>query len=862
MNRSHLKLYASIIITLYSGALGVGQNYASFLMNPQSQLVHFPVTTAHEGVTISIEAKVDGTAQVIYCRIYYRSKGEESYQYIDMQQSLEGFTGHIPAEDVKPPVLEYFISSVLRSKQLITSPASNPYYAPYVVNVNPDTSRKQITKSSPDNMIQLPDSGKLASTSSSTKSDFLILSPEPGEIIQSEELVIAATLISTYKKVDVKSIQLFLDGKNVSKKAEIAHGIVSCVPKRLKSGKHRIDLIYKTKTSKKRRTLNWRFQVSSTRDTKAPDPSRTKEKMLHGNAFIDLKNEAINSRKLETYVAGGNFYGKYSFLKYYTRLYLTSLEEKTSQPRNRYSIGIDGDWFGFNFGDTNPRFNDLILWGRRVRGIEAFIKTGFFNFEFITGETRRAVEGVTYEDFKINPITSDTLYYNPTTSDTVNDENWTEYTAKPAGYEYVKEEKSSLYGTYQRLLTGFRPSFGSGKNFQLGFNFLKVKDQVSSISLGSKPKDNLVLGSDLLIAFDNHRVELRTGIAFSLLTDDISPGPLTKAGIDSTFDTNIPFDPSEFEKYLILNTSTVPLDPSGMNSLAYNLKFRLNYFNNNLYIAYKSIGSEYNSLGNSYLKTDIQGILINDRLRLFRNRVLLSLGYDRYDDNFSQKDNNPITDLNTFHINASIFPPKKLPKISFSYRSHSRNNGLTLADSMNIAYAINNTTDDISVMLSYDLQFLQQNHSFNFSLITSDKVDGLNRENQNLSTGIKMLSVRTQYQVPLITYISFATTENIAAGGNYNFKYTMFDIRAEYLFLRNKLRSYVGFKNIAATTATTTNNIESAFDYTKTYISFGMNFQLTSAHSIIFDGNIIQFFQKEASSSTDSIFRLRYDFRY
>jgi len=90
----------------------------------------------------------------------------------------------------------------------------------------------------------------------------------------------------------------------------------------------------------------------------------------------------------------------------------------------------------------------------------------------------------------------------------------------------------------------------------------------------------------------------------------------------------------------------------------------------------------------------------------------------------------------------------------------------------------------------------------------------------------------------------------------------MLDVRAEYLMLQKKLKSYAGCKNVTAKTATTVSGGASSFDYTKTTISLGMNYQITSTHSILFDGNIIKFFQKGATSSTDSIFRLRYDFRY
>ena len=55
----------------------------------------------------------------------------------------------------------------------------------------------------------------------------------------------------------------------------------------------------------------------------------------------------------------------------------------------------------------------------------------------------------------------------------------------------------------------------------------------------------------------------------SLTTQDISTGPLTRAQVDSVFgDVDLPFDPSDYRRILILNASTFPLRPHELSSLA------------------------------------------------------------------------------------------------------------------------------------------------------------------------------------------------------------------------------------------------------------------------------------------------------
>ena len=43
--------------------------------------------------------------------------------------------------------------------------------------------------------------------------------------------------------------------------------------------------------------------------------------------------------------------------------------------------------------DTYPRYNDLILWGKRIRGVSGYVRLGFFNLDATFGETHRGISG-------------------------------------------------------------------------------------------------------------------------------------------------------------------------------------------------------------------------------------------------------------------------------------------------------------------------------------------------------------------------------------------------------------------------------------------------------------------------------------
>lgn len=841
----------------------IGWNAAA--ASSPGQLVHFPVMSANSNEDIQIKVTTDGLEERYLCYLYYRKSSEESYQHIEMEPDIDGWQAVIPADVVRGPEVEYFVSAVTSTNHIITSPVRNPYFSPYKVKVNQsDTPGEPVSSTLTQAEQNQADDFSLARDNNPAENpesnDFLILSPETDQILLPDEVVFAASFISLPAAIDWKSLKVYLNKKSITRNVEKTQGIISYMPKKLKPGRYNIKLVYRNKAGKLQPVVARRFSVADHNRKISEVAEIEKPYSLKGNIFTDLKYEEMNGEKLETNIIGGNILGRYQSFRFQSKLYFTSRESNTSQPRNRYLIGFENKWLGVKFGDTNPRFHELMLWGSRVRGIEAFIKTGFFNLEFVTGETRRAVKGISYADFVINPATGDTIYYNPNSvpADTVNDGNTSEYKFKPPGYEYLTAETVSQYGTYQRILTGIRSSFGSGKNFQLGFNLVKTKDQVSSIDQGFLPKDNLVVGSDLLIAFDNHRIEFSTSVAFSLLTEDISNGSYSKAQIDSTFDTEIPFDPSSFDKYLILNASTNPLDPTGMSSLAYKARLRLNYFNNALEFQYKSIGPEYHSLGNTFLKNDIQGFAILDRFRLLRNRLILNLEYSQFQDGFFASET-PATDLVTFNFGATIFLPQKFPRLTFSYRTHNRNNGVTTEPNANqYDSRIKNSTNDLSLMMGYDLQTLSMKHSLNLSLISSKRIDGFDRTIYDIETDMKMFSLNTRYAQPFRTTISFATNANLAGGGTNTFEYNMLDLRGEYFVANEKFRCFGGLKNIQAK-----NVVESvsSIDYTRKYLQVGIAAKFRQRHSATFSGYLISYSDNQSNNFTDKIFQIRYDFR-
>jgi hypothetical protein len=434
---------------------------------------------------------------------------------------------------------------------------------------------------------------------------------------------------------------------------------------------------------------------------------------------------------------------------------------------------------------------------------------------------------------------------------------------------------------------GIRPSFGGGQNFQWGITLLKVRDQVNSLKVGESsvtPKDNLVVGSDLLIAFASHRFELKASVAASLLSKDISNGPLSKDEVQEQFDVELPFDPASIQEYFILNESTIPLDPTGGTSLAYHLSFRFNHFNNFLQVGYKQIGGEYFSLGNTFLRNDVKGFFVYDRLRLFRNRLYLNFGIERFDEHFSELDNTPKIDLNTVSYGFSFFWGQNLPSLNFSVRNYRRDNNI---DSLGTGAAQSNPENalsrDVNASINYDVALFDLSHTLSLNLTSSNRDDGFAGQRVaaglppgNLRANVQLVSVRTKYNFPLSTVLTFARNSSNVASGQNTLKYNLFSGRGEYTMLHEKLKAYGGLRVVSASGASASiGNTQNIVDYRQTAFQFGGSYQPAAAHLFTVDFDFIKFnnnggtlntttkvFVATSPSYNDRAIRAHYEFRF
>lgn len=669
-----------------------------------------------------------------------------------------------------------------------------------------------------------------------SQSGVLIMSPNPGEEISGNDILIA---VSFYRMngVNPGDIQLTLDGQDITSQAFIDSDMISCLVDNLGPGEHQATLVLGGPV----RPETWSFSVSM------KEPVLEYSGRIRSGSSVDqIGDQSLNISQVMLNMKGTAF----EWLKFRTNVKLTTQENLLYQPRNVYGVGFAlQDFVTLNLGDSNPRMSYFTMNGKRIRGLDANLKLGWFNAHFVQGEINRAVQGASEKAYEYTIDTDD------------------------EGMKYLSLGRSG-YTFKQNVLSG-RLALGRGEKFQWGLNFMKARDDTTSVTqvlddatiiyspdatgsvagldsgavytirdLGSSvqfqdganwsgagPKDNIVLGTDLGIYLDNKRILLEGELAFSLTNNNIWGGPLTLAAMDtliddsldnkiSSFDLSGLPDPADYAHILIINPNLTPLIPIDINafgdsstvsideavlsmpSLAYRGRAVVNYFGNYLAMEYSQVGPEFNSLANPYLVRNKREFSFSDKLKLLQNRLMITAGYKHQDDDILTTVEN-VESQNTLSLGVNALPGPGLPTVNFTYRSIDRDNGIDeivqLTDTTFSDNRENTHTDNLMLNVSHRFELLWS-HSMNGTFVMVGKKDQFADRDETyvdpgISTSVFNITLSTRYRVPLKTTINMNTNSSelsIGPGERGKQDFHTGSLDAEYSFLNNKISARGG----------------------------------------------------------------------
>ncbi len=811
------RLFVQILMILASVSLVTGFN-----LQAGDELVHVPPQEVVEGENLQIEAIYTGdVGEIASAKILYRLAGQVGYLEEQMRIEEMKLKGEIPGETIGAPAIEYFIVMNLANGGLVGFPVVDD-----LLN-NPI----RLAVSEPSGVLTGED-GPVETA------QLVILTPDKGEIIPFGEPLLVAVSLFNLDNVDINSVKIFLDNVDVTAYSLVTTDLVTYKPNVLAAGKHTIYIEVANIYGVRLAATSWNFIVQSQAQQMFSVDVHGSLNLSHRADVINLVSSTVDSViggdtvKVDLYepytnnvtrmdlTTDANF--NWAKVKLYTNL--TSKEDSTLQPQNRYGVNVRSSWLRYSYGDATPMVNRLALWGKRVRGHSLDLRFRWVNLQLVSGQTKRPVTG-------------------------------------EARYDSTAGEWQRSAYTFERGLWGIRPSFGGGKNFQLGFFYVHSRDSVNSVKVrphwwtgddftaeligasattllpfgtdslthdgqttevgyalrGSAPEDNVVMGSDLMLAFDDRRLVLRGNMALSLYNRNIIDGPLTRAQLDtfsllqdSTYDDTLgsgsldlpmtaiddaisglgmnfllsdgQFDPGKFADIFILNENmTFPIDAANLNegnilaalsSLALHFSARMNYYNNFISIDYHHVGPGYRAFGNPVLRTDRtgwSGWKITDKVRLLNNMLYLNVGWESYSTNIASMDPiaDPQTDQKTFSGGLTFNPGMGLPTVTSSLKFYTRDNNVdtlsydTTGDSL-IAdpRELNNTlTSTVNVTYIADLAGIE--NTINLNIMSSNKEDAvIERTGQLRSASLYGLNVRSEFEFPLITNFMLRSNSN------------------------------------------------------------------------------------------------------
>lgn len=709
-------------------------------------------------ITITAELQQGETVERVF--IVYRPFGETEYQRAEMDLLGNSASVTLPSRVVTRPYIEYYIVLQNRNGKLETHPLSetpDPFTAP------------------PKKTLRL-----LVRAEEQSEAQIVFLSPDPNSSVEPGEALVSISLLRADSTIVRKATQVFLDGANVTKFIVFSGDILVLPPdnlgRQLAPGAHRVSVRLFDQTGNLAAASTVTFTVQGSGMFAYTEPVTTKFK--YGINFnFESRHEQVSNTGTWYTRGGYTFNGTLNDWRFKSNLFVTSDEETDRQPQHRFYAGVEHPLAYAGYGDSYPSFPNLILNGKRVRGVTAGLRLGLFNVDFAYGQTVRDVEGKILKAFSKDSLAAEQTRdpgasYSPIPGDST---RWGKFT----------------YGTYAKNLLAVRPSFGSGETWQLGFTLLKSKDDVGSIRYGIRPDENIVLGSDFVTRLDSRRIEFSAQAAFSAYNADISSGTFTDAQIDSIkfiSDKKGAKDIRDIlSKYITVNENLRPLSSDFSGVLAYDATLSLNYFGNVFRFMYLYRGSDYNSAGQTYLRKDVKGFNISDRMRIVNNQVFVTLGYERLQDNTGGT-KVATTTFGTLNTAVSYYPLADAPNVTIGYSRFDNDNGLPVRGPDSLS-TVSEVTNQIYLQSSYDFTFGPR-HTAAFSISVSSK-DDKSYYLANVKSNTFALGLTSRFAIPLQTNIDIAFNINQLPTGTRgvlrDLNYTALSARGRYALITDIL---------------------------------------------------------------------------
>ena len=811
------------------------------------------------GSDLYLEVQISDQSSIEDVFLYYRFSSEKSFSNIPMKKEIF-YSGVIPGINVLAGRMEYYFFARDEHGNQSTWPSEGE-----------------------DLPESLPIFEPLLFSGSDKDISIDLLNPIPDEISE-EASIIILTLYNPEGAIDLDNIRLMIDDEDVSEFIYKSIDMVTFVPNEpLTSGKHEIEFqlvddegVYLKK--------KFKFTLSEI-DLSFAEKFNWREKLnFKGNISYNSdydeffgkdrpKNRPGDSHKLNTSL-------KFSFGRTKVKtsaLFNTHFMDKDAlealdrrQPVDRLKFGVTSPLLDFRYGDFTAEYSELTLKGTRIRGIYSKLKLGPWHSSYVSGNTKELIDPITDENADstswaqvIDSSNSDTLFVNHTK------------------------------GTASRKMNAVRTELAFSKvNF--GLSALSSFDDVDAFYLPYEDLydqytflGNAVFGTDFTLLLNNKKTQFKAETAISLMND------LRGSPIDSIAESlDMPQDELDMTNEilgsienivgfninsdLIIGSSqgrgiSVPLP--NMDSLdvadyikndllkrgTYRLTFKtpINYKENNVDIQaeYKRIPSNFVSLGNSSIQTDIQGLKSSVKARLLNNKLSFNIGYDNEHDNLmGDKPEQKLKSATTTSLTSSAgfgLSIPKIPSVNYSIRLMDRE-GISVEDKMKTA-SNKTVTHTFNPAYKFDTDMdlnVNMNGNIMYMIYTDNLFDPVTApQNPNFITESYTGALSFRFESPLTVNFGGGLSKNTPEDpSQMPTQFLVLTSKVGYKFWEKMLSTYIGL-NIVNGGKNADANGDGKIDNFKLTVKSGAQYKIAQNISLGLNVDFLSLSDKVTSSN-------------
>ncbi|MFQ6605068.1 MAG: hypothetical protein ACE5D8_05865 [Fidelibacterota bacterium] len=777
----------------------------------ESPLFHNPPDWVTPGVDQVITVSTFTAENARSATLFYRTRGNHSYQEIPMRSTGLSWEGTIPGHKISSDGIEYAIVILTHDSGTIGYPADSPLENPQFVPA------KQI----PEQGRRFPGSDQYAATQA-MEAELLILAPEPGSAIPPEDIVVAASFFHA-PFVDSSTIEVTIDGISYTDRTLVAGGIINTLPDYLEPGPHTVTITMSSVYGVPIEPVAWSF-------TTVKSGFNLEEQLLYSGEISSRSSLEYNSGTTLNYSElSGKVEVGVTWIGADAQVRLSTRESPYEQPYNRLSLSLGfGDYLSINMGDYFPSFNAFTVDGKRIRGLGVNIRLPWIKFYSVSGIINQSVQwgGKKDEGYVFYPsdIRTDTLG------------------------NYIFPLDRTGY-TFERSIKAYQLKIQPIKRFSLGLHAIKAMDDRASIDRilpasatftadtlvtpgtytytsfrdavsamggsvdlpdskwsGGDPEDNFVVGFEMAGIFDQNKLRIELDWNMSLYNRNIWDGALTLTELDTALDDSLDgligveydenglviagglmvdtaalINPTKYEEFFTVNqymTPLVPLDIASfqkspvativnMPSSAYALRLIGNYYFNSFSIEYYQVGPEFVSLGNPYLSSNVREFTMKNRIKLLDNKILIAVSYQHRDNKILRTQTDPLN-TNTFSASMSIMPGMDAPSLMFNFQSINKDNEKTEIEKVAgtpIDLRENSTSLQTTMSLNYPITLPTSSHNIVINFNTIRSVDNFANDRRRnylfpkTDTRAYGINMSSRFASELRTVISTSLTE-------------------------------------------------------------------------------------------------------